>query len=234
MRATIPTSETAINQTTTDSRSAIRVLLVDDHQLVRSCLRGMLEREEGLEIVGEAGDGREAIELAAKLRPHVVLMDVAMPNLNGMEATRLILREGRHSRVIALSMYQDPGHVQGMIRAGAMGYLLKTCSLTELVTAIRIVAAGKMYLMPDVTNHVVTEYGSPGNGGTSPELTQREREVLQLVAEGHSTKSIANHLNVSTKTVESHRQRMAQKLGLHSTAELTRYALQEGITAFEV
>jgi DNA-binding NarL/FixJ family response regulator len=234
MKATIVTSETAIKQTTADSGSVIKVLLVDDHQLVRSCLRGMLEREEGLEIVGEAGDGREAVELAARVQPGVVLMDVAMPNLNGIEATRLILRAGRHSRVIALSMYQDPGHVQGMIRAGAMGYVLKTCSLTELVMAIRIVAAGKMYLMPDVTNHVVTKYRLPGNGSTSPDLTQREREVLQLVAEGHSTKSIASHLNVSIKTVESHRWRLTQKLGLHNTAELTKYALKEGITALEI
>ena len=212
----------------------VRILLVDDHALTRSCLRNVLEQEPGIEVIGEATDGREAVQLARKLRPKVILMDIVMPNLNGIEATRQIIRANGHARVLALSMYQRGSYVQGILKAGAMGYVLKTCSIDELFLAIRTVASGKAYLTPEIADIVMTDYRSGGGNNKPTELTQREREVLQLVAEGHTTKSIAHNLNVSNKTIESHRQHVMQKLGIHSVAELTKYALQEGVTTLDI
>ena len=187
-----------------------------------------------MEVVGEAQDGREAVQLARKLRPKVILMDIVMPNLNGIEATRQIVNGNGHSRVLALSMYQREDYVQSILKAGAMGYVLKTSTIDELLMAIRTVAGGKTYLTPTIADIVMTDYRSVGGNSKPRVLTQREREVLQLVAEGHTTKSIAVNLNVSNKTIESHRQHVMQKLGLHSVAELTKYALQEGITTLDV
>lgn len=212
----------------------VKILLADDHSLVRSCLRNVLEQQPGMEVVGEACDGREAVELAHKVRPHVVVMDIVMPNLNGIEATRRIVDGNGHVKVLALSMYQRDSYIHEILKAGATGYVLKTCPVDEVLLAIRTVANGQTYLTPEIAHILVTDYRSGSDGHRTVDLTRRQREILQMVAEGHTTKSIAYSLNVSSKTVESHRQQVMQKLDLHSVAELTKYALQEGLTTFEV
>ena len=217
------------------NRPPIKILLVDDHSLFRSCLRNMLEQQPGMQVVGEAADGREAVQLARKLRPHVVLMDIAMPELNGIEATQQILGDNGNGRtkVLALSMYSRDAYVQGVLKAGATGYMLKSCPADELIQAIRAVGEGKTYLTPEIAHILVSDYRSGGSNAGSNDLTQREKEVLQLVAEGHSTKGIASNLKVSDKTIESHRQNLMHKLDIHSIAELTKYALREGITTLD-
>ena len=213
----------------------IRIMLVDDHSLFRSCLREVLDKHEEMEVMGEAANGREAIKLFAKLHPSVVVMDVAMPELNGIEATRQIMEGNGHAKVLALSMYGGVSYARAMIQAGASGYMLKTRPFTELVQAIRTVCDGKTYLTPEIAQVLVADYrmSRPGQY-KSVNLTRRQREILQLVAEGYTTKAIASMVEVSNKTVESHRTQLMQKLELHGIAELTRYALQEGFTTFEV
>ncbi len=210
------------------------ILLVDDHALFRSCLRNVIEQQQGMEVIGEAGDGREAVELARKLRPRVIVMDIAMPKLNGIEATRQIVDGNGHSKILALSMYRRDNYIHDMLKAGASGYILKTYPVEQLFQAIQTGANGQTYLPPETGDILVSDYRSGSSNNGSVELTKRQREILQLVAEGHSTKSIASNLKVSSKTVESHRQQLMQKLDIHSIAELTRYALQEGLTTFEV
>ena len=210
------------------------ILLADDHALFRSCLRNVIEQQHGMEVVGEAGDGREAIELARKLRPRVIVMDIAMPKLNGIEATRQIVDGNGHSRILALSMYRRDNYIHDILKAGAAGYILKTYPVEQLFQAIQTVANGQTYLPPEIADILISDYRSGGKNNGSVKLTGRQREILQLVAEGHTTKSIAYNLKVSNKTVESHRQQLMQKLDIHSVAELTRYALQEGLTTFEV
>ena len=212
----------------------VKILLADDHSLIRSCLRNVLDQQPGMEVVGEASDGREAVELARKLKPLVVVMDIVMPSLNGIEATRQIVERNGHTKVLALSMYRRANYVQEMLKAGATGYVLKTCPVDELLLAIRTVANERTYLTPEIAHIFVTDYRSGNDNNRSVDLTRRQREILQMVAEGHTTKSIAYNLKVSSKTVESHRQQVMQKLGLHSIAELTKYALQEGLTTLEV
>jgi two-component system, NarL family, response regulator NreC len=213
-----------------------KILIADDHQIVRQGLRFLLEKEADMEVVAEAEDGRTTVRLVRDLRPEVIIMDVAMPDLNGIEATRQIMAEAPATKVIALSMYADHRFVVNMLKAGASGYLLKDCAFEELSRAIRVVLANKTYLSPGVTDILVKDYKmgiSANEVSAFALLTPREREVLQLMSEGNSTAKIADQLHVSVKTVESHRQQLMQKLNLRSVAELTKYAIREGLTSLE-
>jgi two-component system response regulator NreC len=215
----------------------IRVLIADDHKIMRAGLRSLLEKQAEFEIVAEAENGRKAVQIAQEQKPDVVVMDVSMPDLNGIEATTQIIESLPETRVIALSMHSDKRFVMGMLRAGASGYLLKDCASQELATAIHQVAGGKKYLSPEITGVVIDDVllgalSEEVATATSP-LSAREREVLQLIAEGWSTKQIAPHLYVSIKTIETHRRQIMKKLDLHSIADLTKYAIREGLTSVE-
>jgi two-component system, NarL family, response regulator NreC len=205
-----------------------RILLVDDHAVVRQGFKMILSAQPDMEIVGEAGNGREAVELAGQLKPDVVLMDVAMPELNGIEATRRLVAQDPHIRVIALSMHKDNVYVREILRAGARGYLLKDSGAGDLVTAIRAVASGESYLSPAVSNAVLDDYR---RHVTNPIdlLSSREREVLQMLAEGKTNKEIAVVLNLSVYTVDAHRGRIMEKLNVHSINELVRFAVRNGL-----
>jgi NarL family two-component system response regulator LiaR len=209
----------------------IRVVVADDHALIRSGLRRLLERVADVEVVGEASDGRQALEVVSEQQPDVVLMDVAMPTMNGVDATSRISVEVPATRVIALSGHSEQRLVRDMLAAGARGYVPKNSTPEELVLAIRRVAEGQSYLSGEAANVLVHDYVLRVRQNEGPLLTMREREVLQLLAEGHNAKAIAKRLGVSIKTVESHRSRIMAKLDLHSVAELTKYAIREGITA---
>jgi DNA-binding NarL/FixJ family response regulator len=214
----------------------VRVLIADDHQIVRQGLRTLLEKEHDMQVVAEGDDGRATVRLVREKVPDVVIMDVAMPDLNGIEATRQIISEFPKIKVIALSMYADRRFVVNMLKAGASGYLLKECAFEELVRAIRLVLTHKTYLSPGVTDIVVKDYvqGAPPNEpSVFSVLSPREREVLQLMAEGKSTNQIAFCLHVSIKTIETHRQQVMHKLNIRSVAELTKYAIREGLTTLE-
>lgn len=213
-----------------------RILLVDDHQITRQGLRSLLEKESDMEVVSEAEEGRTAVRMAGKLLPDIVVMDVSMPDLNGMEAARQITSQHPEVKVIALSMHSDALFVTEMLKNGASGYLLKDCAFEELAGAIRIVADGKTYLSPSISGVVVDDYLHRfSRAGASGEqiLSSREREVLQLLAEGKSTKRIALELHISVKTVETHRRQIMEKLDIHSVAELTKYAIRQGFTSLE-
>jgi len=213
-----------------------RIFIADDHRIVRDGLRSLIERENDLELVGMAENRRQALQMTRKLKPDVVIMDVSMPDLNGIDATSQIVDEVPGVKVIALSMHSEKQLIDGMLRAGAAGYLLKESAFEELIKAIRIVCAGKKYLSPDVTDIVLRDYLNPSIDNDYPlssDLTLREREVLQLIVEGRATKEVANRLNISIKTVESHRSRIMNKLDLHTVAELTKYAVRQGITSLE-
>ena len=216
--------------------TTIRVLLADDHKIIRDGLKTLIDREAGLEVIAEAEDGRQTVRLAQKLRPNVVIMDVTMPDMNGIEATRKIVEEASGVRVIGLSMHTDRRYILGMLEAGASGYLLKDCAFEELAAAIRNVVGGNTYLSPRIADVVVKGYLDKAPGllrGAGSGLTAREREVLQLLAEGMAAKEIASHLNVSVKTVETHRRNMMEKLNMRSIAELTKYAVREGLVSIE-
>lgn len=213
----------------------LRVLIADDHQIVRDGLRSLLEKESDLEVVATVEDGRTAVRLVAELQPDVVIMDISMPGLNGIEATRKITRDFPNIKVIALSMQDDRHFVINMLKAGASGYLLKDCAYRELVKAIQIVVrTGKSYLSPDITDIVVQNYVT-GPSGEEPmlysTLTAREREVLQLVVEGKTSSQIADILFVSVKTVETHRNQLMHKLKINNIPDLVKYAIKEGIIA---
>ena len=212
---------------------ATKILLADDHQLMRQGLRSMLEEQENLRVVGEADDGREAVEMAEELRPDVVIMDVTMPGLNGIDAARQIRAAEPRVKVIALSMHAERRFVMEMLGAGAAAYLAKDCPVDELLSAIDAVVRGETFLSPKVTGVLVKEVvaGVPEAGAFCGTLSPREREVLQLVAEGKSSKEIALMLHLSSKTVEGHRRQIMEKLKLYSVAELTRYAIREGVTS---
>jgi DNA-binding NarL/FixJ family response regulator len=215
---------------------SIRVVLVEDHRIVRDGLRALLDGEAGMDVVAEAGDGRSAVRVIKEMQPQVVVMDVVLPDLNGIEATRKIIAEVPGTRVVALSMYSDKRFVTEMLRAGAHGYLLKDCAFDELARAIRAVAGGRSYLGSGVADVVVEDYVQHMEAcekSAFSVLTPREREVLQLLAEGKSTKEIAADLHVSPKTVETHRQQTMKKLGMKSVAELTKYAIREGLTSLD-
>ncbi len=206
----------------------IRILLADDHAIVRQGFKMILSAQTDMEIVGEAGNGREAVEQAEQLRPDIVVMDVAMPELNGIEATRRLAASMPHTRVIALSMHKDSVYVREILRAGARGYLLKDSGAGDLVSAIRAVASGESYLSPAVSNAVLDDYR---RNVTNPIdlLTSREREVLQMLAEGKTNKEIAVVLNLSVYTVDAHRGRIMEKLNVHSINELVRFAVRNGL-----
>ena len=206
----------------------IRILLADDHAVVRHGFKMILGEQPDMEIVGEAGNGREAVELAGRLKPDVVVMDVAMPELNGIEATRRMGEAAPHARVLALSMHKDSVYVRETLRAGARGYLLKDSASADLLMAVRAIASGEGYLSPAVSNAVLDDYR---RHVTKPIdlLSSREREVLQMLAEGKTNKEIAGVLNLSVYTVDAHRGRIMEKLNLHSINELVRFAVRNGM-----
>lgn len=209
------------------------ILLADDHRVVREGLRTLLAQEPDLSVVGEAADGHQVVEMARALRPDVVIMDIAMPSLNGIEAARLIVAENPAVRVVALSMYADRRFVTQILRAGAMGYVLKEAAFEELAHAIRTVAGGRPYLSSSVAGFVVEEFVqqvSPAPVKSLELLTNREREVLRLLAEGKRARDIASELKIGVKTAEAHRQNLMNKLEMHTVAELTRFAIREGLT----
>ena len=212
----------------------IRVLLADDHTLVRQGLRALLEREADIKIIGEARNGREAVHRAAALKPDIVVMDISMPHLNGLEATERIASTCPGTRVVALSMHKQERHVQSLLRAGARGYVPKDAPASELLAAVRAVHGGGCYLHPQISSKVVDGY-LDGNRPAEPKepLTSREREVLQLVAEGKTNRLIAAELRLSVKTIEAHRARIMSKLKIHNAAGLTRYALSRGIIDYD-
>ena len=215
---------------------AIRILLADDHTLVRAGIRSLLESLPDVEIVGESEDGREAVALVEKHSPDVAVLDIGMPGLNGIEAARRISATSTRTRIVMLSMHTEPTYVRQALEAGASGYLLKSAAASELPLAIRSVMRGETYLTPRISQEVVRGYLRPEEGSAPAPLaglTGRQREILQLVAEGQSTKEIAHRLNVSIKTVETHRQRLMDRLDIHDVPGLVRFAIRAGIVSLE-
>ena len=215
---------------------SVRIILADDHKIMREGLRALLAKQKEIEVIAEADSGRGVIELCSQLHPDVVVIDISMPDLNGIDAARQITRQAPDIKVIALSMHSDKKYVKEMLAAGASGYLLKDAAFEELGMAIATVLKNKTYLSPQITDTVVKDYVNenvPHNSIASMALSAREREVLQLIAEGKSTRDVAATLYVSVKTVETHRKQIMDKLGLNSIAELTKYAIREGLTSVE-
>ena len=214
---------------------SIRIILADDHAIVRHGLNRSFQQEKDIEVIAQAQNGRSAVQLAKELSPTVVVMDISMPDLNGIEATRQITSESPQVKVIALSMHSSKKYVTEMFKAGASGYLLKNCDFEELADAVRIVAGGKTYISSSVSDLVIQNYvnGSVEEDSAFSVLTRREREVVQLLSEGKTTKQAALHLYISPKTVEVHRLNIMKKLNIDSIAQLTRYAIQEGLTLSE-
>ena len=213
-----------------------RILLADDHKIVSEGLQMVIDKQAEMKVVGLASDGREAVRLTRELSPDVVIMDVAMPNLNGIEATRQIIKEAPGVKVLALSMHTDRRYVTGMLSAGVSGYLLKDCAGAELAQAVRTVMEDKVYLSPAIAGVVVEELthkSSPTDRRPLSVLSPRELEVLQLLAEGQSSRQIAGVLHISVKTVETHRRQLMEKLKLGNIAELTKFAIREGITTLD-
>ncbi len=215
---------------------SIRILLADDHEIVREGFRAAVDREDDMEVVAEAGDGEETVRLTGEHDPDVIVVDIGMPLLNGIEATRRIRREHPAVRVIALSVHDESQYVTEMLKAGATGYLVKTCAMGELVGAIRAVHAGETYLSSKVAGAVVSQAVGPGEGASHEDvdpLSPREREVLTLLVNGKSSKEIARDLHVTARTIDLHRQNIMKKLELYSVAELTKYAIRQGLTDLE-
>lgn len=214
----------------------IRILLAEDHTLVRKGLRSLLEAEDGLLVIDEAIDGREAVEKVGQLQPDIVLMDIAMPGLNGLEATRQLQRRYPKVQVIILTMYADEEYIPQLLEAGARGYVVKQAAPEELIAAVRAVYQGEIYLTPSVSRTVVQEYlrQAATMARTGQDLlTPREREVLQLIAEGHPPRQIAQLLCISVKTVEAHRANLMRKLAASSTADLTRHAIRKKLISLD-
>ena len=211
-----------------------KALIVDDHKIMREGLRSLLEKNERFECIGEADDGCQAVQMARELHPDIVIMDIAMPNLNGVEATRQIKAENPDIEVIVLSMHATRTYVLQVLQAGASAYILKDSAFEELSTALLAISRGGMYLSPDITKTAALanlKGGSYASGGAQAEnLTKRELQVLQLIAEGKSTKDIASRLSLSVKTVETHRKQIMDKLEIRSIAGLTKYCIREGLT----
>ena len=210
----------------------IRIILVDDHLLFREALRGLLERRADAEVVAEAADGREAIDAALRLRPDVVLMDIWMPHLSGIEATAELLSRDPKAKVVMLSMHESRSFVEQSLRAGAIGYVVKSAPATELLTAIRHARQGRSYLSPGILRETIELLrAEPDRSALRIALTRREREVLQGIAEGRGSKQIALDLRVSCRTVDSHRSHLMRKLGVHKASDLVRIAIREGLVA---
>jgi DNA-binding NarL/FixJ family response regulator len=210
----------------------IKVLLVDDHQILRDGIRNVIEKNASIKVIGEATDGREAIKLCSQLKPDVVIMDIAMNGLNGVEATSRIVQENPEIKVIALSMHSNKRFVLSMFKAGAYGYLLKDCDSEELIKAIKTVAVKQKYIAQNISGIILSEFIS-GQKEEEAILTSREKEILQLIAEGKSSKDIAEILFLSSKTVDSHRKNIMDKLELHSLPELTMYAIKTGLISLD-
>ena len=214
----------------------IKIVLADDHKIVRDGLRTLLEHEPDMEVIAEAEDGRTTVRLARKLSPDLIIMDITMPDMNGIDATHDVMKDVPSVKVIALSMHSDRRFVTSMLEAGASGYLLKDCAFEELARAVRTVMADQTYLSPRIADIVVSRYITRSISIESSAfsiLTQREREVLQLLSESMTTKEVAFHLNVSIKTVETHRRNMMEKLGVHTVTDLVKYAIREGLTTLD-
>ncbi len=217
-----------------NEKPKINVLLADDHTVIREGLRVLLEASGDIKVVGEAETGRQAVQMAKKLLPNVVVLDVAMPLLNGLEATRQILREVPSAKVLVLSSYSDDDYVHQLIEAGAIGYLIKQTAAQDLLKAIREAYKGNAFFSPTISKRLLEQYRETFTLRAAPKrdphgLTSREFEVLQLIAEGFANKQIAGELSISVKTVEKHRQQLMEKLNLHDVASLTRYAIAKGI-----
>jgi DNA-binding NarL/FixJ family response regulator len=215
---------------------SVTILIADDHALFRKGLRALLEKQRDLQVVAETTDGPETLSAAVRLRPDVVLMDISMPGLNGIEVCRRILAEGIPARIVMLSMHTGRRFVTESLKAGAMGYLQKDSTFEELLAALESVRAGRIYLSRLIDDSVIRDYvalARQTSASAFSVLSAREREVLQLLAEGKGTKEIAGALRVSGKTIETHRQRIMEKLNAHSVAELTKYAIREGLTSLE-
>lgn len=217
--------------------TAITILLVDDHQITRDGLRNLIEQQSKMKVIAETDNGQTAVKLARDKAPDIVVMDVSMPGMNGMEATRQIVMESPGIKVLALSMHSHRTYVVGMLKAGASGYMLKNCAFDELVAAISTVLKNRIYISPVITDVVMEDYLKRlqiDKDASDFELTPREREVLQLIAEGMRTKEIAVRLCIGMKTVEAHRKQIMDKLQIHSIAQLTKYALREGLTTLDM
>ena len=215
---------------------SIRVIIADDHKIMRDGLRSLIEKQQNMEIIGEAADGKTTVSLALKLSPDVIVMDVSMPDMNGIEATRKIIEKSPGVKILALSMYSDKKFVAEMLSAGASGYLLKDCAARELMHAIQAVVKNRTYLSPAIAEIMIKEYRqivSKENLSAFSLLTSREREVLQHIAEGKTMKEIAFALQISVKTAETYRQHIMDKLDIHTIAGLTKYAIREGLTSIE-
>jgi len=226
-----------LNMEKRGSAMSIRIVLADDHTILRDGLSRAFQQEDDMEIVGQASDGHAAVEMARELRPNIVVMDINMPSLNGIEATREIQREAPGVRVIALSMHSEKPCIKEIFRAGASAYLVKNCGFDELARAVRAVAAGMTYVSPSISAVVVGDF-MRAEEKTAPTafslLSAREREIVQLLAEGGTIKQIALRLHISPKTVEAHRLRIMNKLQLDTVAQLTKYAIREGLTSPEI
>lgn len=212
----------------------MRILLVDDHEMMRQGLRAILERNDALTVIAEAASGREAVRLAHQKHPDIVIMDVAMPDMNGIEATRAIRAAHPETKLVALSSHADRRYVQAILEAGASGYVLKANAYEELLRAIDAASHGRKYLCPEITADVIQSALQQSTAGSVYEiLGVREREVLQLLAEGLTSSQIAQRMGVATTTIDTHRRNIMRKLDLHSVAELTKYAIREGVTSVE-
>jgi two-component system response regulator NreC len=223
---------TRIRNPHSEIRNGIRVLLAEDHTIVRKGLRSLLEGEADIEVIGEAKDGRKAVQMTQQLQPDVVLMDISMPGLSGLEATRQIKRRVPEVKVLVLTRHADEEYVFQILRAGASGYVVKKAAPAELVAAIHAVYRGDSFLSPAISRTVIEEYVRQAEAmvkDSYDQLTDREREVLQLIAEGHSSREIGELLHISEKTVRTHRANLMDKLDIHSTAELTQYAIRKGV-----
>lgn len=215
----------------------IRLLIADDHKIMREGLKSLVEKESDITVVGEAETGKTTVSMVQKLSPHIVVMDIAMPDLNGIEATRKIIKTNPNVKIVALSAHADQHFIREMMTAGASAYILKDTAYEELTRAIREVMKGKKYLSSDIARGVLDTYVKLSRPlSENPAfvvLTDRERETLQMIAEGKSTKEIAGDMEVSVKTIETHRRNIMEKLDMHSIAELTKYAIREGVTSID-